>query len=172
MSHYAIALSFLFVVAGCASNPATEAQRQQVERRLLLPFAVAREVGCGELRLDITGNFNGVVGRPAVDPARHRVETRRGEGFVDTVWTNQTGMVESAFVVTIGEPPQVGETGWQRGPQTQFRVVQQVVLRIHEDRRPLQLDAVATGPLVLVKDSAAPPRQLQQFAILDGAVRP
>ncbi len=170
MNRYAM-LSLL-AFAACAGNPVTQEQREQAERRLLAPFLVAREVGCGELRIDVTGNFNGLVGRPAVDPARHRLETRRGDGFVDTVWTNPTGLPELAFVVTIGEPPQQGATGWVQGPQTKFRVVQQVVLRIHEGRRPLQLDAAASGPVVLVKDGSAPPRQVPQFAIIDGAVRP
>lgn len=162
----------LVLLAACAGSPATPEQRQMAERRLLEPFLVAREVGCGELFVEVTSNLYGHVGQPAVDPARHSRTREQGDGFVETTWTNTAGTPDAAFVVTIGEPQQIADTGWIEGRKTRFRVVNQVRLRVYEDRRPLTLNATAGGAFVLVKDGAASaPREVKQFAIVDGVLR-
>lgn len=158
------------VASGCAGQPATPEQRAQGERRLLQPFLAAREVGCGELLVELTGNFHGNVGQPAVDRSRHRVTRETGDGYVDQVWTNAAGTADAAFALTIGEPPQLTERGLVRGAETRFRVVNQVRLRIYEDRRPLTLNAVAGGSFVFVKEAGGTPREVPRFAIVDGRV--
>lgn len=161
---------FLPLVAGCAAEPATPEQRQQAERRLLAPFLVDREVGCTELRVELTGNFHGNVGRPGVDAQRHSVTREQGDGFVETVWTNLSGAPDAAFALTIGSVQEI--PGLDPAAQrTRFRVVNQLRVRVYEDRRPLTLSAVAGGKLVLVKDVGSAPREVPGFAIIDGAAR-
>ena len=161
----------VLVLAACSSSPATPEQQAQAERRLLEPFLVAREVGCTELLVEVTGNLYSYVGQPAVDPARHSKVREQGDGFVDTLWTNTAGATDAAFVVTVGEPQQMTEKGWVLGRQTRFRVVNQVRLRVYEDRRPLTLNARAGGAVVFVKDAAAAPREVAKFAIVDGVLQ-
>jgi hypothetical protein len=159
-------------LAACASGgDATPEQRTQAERRLLTPFLAAREVGCGELFIEVTSNLYAYVGQPAVDAARHRQTRERGDGFVETTWTNLSGAPDAAFVVTVGEPQQLTETGWVLGQQTRFRVVNQVRVRVYEDRRPLTLNATAGGAFVLVKEAATKPQDVKEFAIVDGVLR-
>lgn len=160
----------LGLLAACAGSPASPEQRAVAERRLLEPFLVEREVGCGELLVEVTSNFYSYVGQPAVDPARHTKVREQGDGFVDTVWTNTAGVADAAFVVTVGEPQQMTDAGWVLGRQTRFRVVNQVRLRVYEDRRPLTLNATAGGAFVLVKDAATAPREVARFAIVDGVL--
>jgi hypothetical protein len=159
------------VLAGCAGTPATAEQQQLAERRLLQPFLQPIEVGCGELQLDITANFNVNVGRPAIDAQMHTATKERGPGYVESVWTNKTGDMASAFVVTVGEAAQITETGVVQGPRTTFTVVNQVRLRVYEERRSLTLNAVAAGPFVFVKEAAGAPREVKEFAVVDGALR-
>jgi len=164
----------MLALAACSSSSgssATPEQRAQAERRLLEPFLVAREVGCTELLLEVTGNLYPYVGQPAVDSARHTKVRQQGDGFVDTVWTNTAGAADAAFVVTVGEPQQVTDNGIVMGKQTRFRVVNQVRLRVYEDRRPLTLNARAGGAVVFVKDAAAAPREVAKFAIVDGVLQ-
>ena len=161
----------LLGLCACAAAPASPEQRLQEERRLLAPFLAAREVGCGELLVELTGNFHEQVGRPAVNPKVHTVVRETGEGFVETVWTNPTGQAASAFAITIGVPPEPTDTGWMAGTGTKFRVVNQLRVRVYEDRRALTLNATATGPVVLVKEAKSAPREVRQFAIADGAFR-
>ncbi len=159
-------------MAACAGSPATPEQRAQAERRLLEPFLVAREIGCGELFVEVTSNLYAHVGQPAIDRTRHSMAREEGDGFVETVWTNTAGVPDAAFVVTIGEPQQISDTGWIEGKKTRFRVVNQVRLRVYEDRRPLTLNATAGGAFVLVKDAAGtPPRDVARFAIVDGVLQ-
>lgn len=165
-----IAVSVLGWTA-CSSAPATPEQQQQHERRLLSPFLQPREVGCGELLVELTGNFHDNVGQPAVDRNRHQVVRETGDGYVDTVWTNPAGTIDSAFVVTIGEPPELTEKGLVAGAATKFRVVNQLRLRVYEGRRPLTLNATAGGSFVLVKDAAAAPREVQRFVVADGVLQ-
>ncbi len=157
--------------AACASTPATPEQRRLVERRLLEPFLQAREVGCSELEIEITPNFHGNVGQPAIDPRIHSAKKESGFGFVETVWTNKTGDLASAFVVTVGEPAQLTETGVVQGARTKFTVVNQVRLRVYEERRPLTLNAHAGGQFVFLKDATGRPREVKEFAVADGVLR-
>jgi len=161
----------LLALAACEAAPVSDEQRRLAERRLLEPFLTAREVGCGELQIEITGNFHGNVGQPAVDRTRHTVTEQRGPGYVDKIWTNTAGAPDAAFVITIGEPVQVGDQGWVGGKKTVFRVVNQVRLRIHEARRELMLDAVTGGTFVFVKEGDAAPREVKRFAIVGGVLQ-
>ncbi|MBL8754375.1 MAG: hypothetical protein JNK15_13820 [Planctomycetes bacterium] len=165
-------LGLAVVVAACASTPATPEQVRLAERRLLGPFLVAREVGCGELLVELTGNFHPHVGQPATDKAHHSVVREQKDGFVETVWTNRTGQLEHAFTVTIGETPQFAESGaFVAGKQTRFRVVNQVRLRVYEGRRELTLNAAAGGGFVLVRDAGVGPKEVASFAITDGVLK-
>lgn len=163
-------LSILLVTAACSTPPATAEQRAQAERRLLAPFLVDRVVGCSELRVELTGNFHRNVGRPAHDPQRHSLTREQGDGFVETVWTNLSGAPEHAFVLAVGATQEIPD-GAEAPPRTRFRVVNQLRIRVYEDRRPLTLAAAASG-LVLVQDGKAAPRDVKGFAIADGAAQP
>ena len=167
-----VAGSFAAVFGGCAAGaPVTPQQQEQHERRLLAPFLAPREVGCGELLVELTGNFHDNVGQPAVDQQRHRVTRETGDGYVDTVWTNLAGAMEGAFVVTIGQPPELTERGLVPGNATRFRVVNQLRLRIYQDRRALTLNAVAGGSFVLVKEASTKPSEKARFEVRDGVLR-
>lgn len=160
----------LFALAACSTPPATVEQRAQAERRLLAPFVVDREVGCGELRIELTGNFHGNVARPAHDAQWHSLTREQGDGFVETVWTNRSGLPEHAFVLAVGETREIPD-GAAPPLRTRFRVVNQLRVRVYEDRRPLTLAATAAG-VVLVRDGKAAPREAKGFAIADGALLP
>jgi hypothetical protein len=157
----------------CGSAPATPEQRAQEERRLLAPFLAEREVGCGELLVELTGNLYAYVGQPAVDPARHVKSKETGDGYVDTVFTNQTGDPSAAFTLTIGEAQKwTGASGgFVLGKQTRFKVVHQVRIRVYEDRRAFLLNATAGGDVLVVKEAANErPREVAKFAIVDGVL--
>ncbi|MBM3961455.1 MAG: hypothetical protein FJ306_06085 [Planctomycetes bacterium] len=158
----------LAVFAACATEPATPEQRAQAERRLLAPFAADREVGCTELRVELTSNFHGNVGRPSRDPKRHSMTREQGDGYVETVWTNLWGAPEAGFVLAIGPTEEIPGAAAAR---TRFRVVNQVRVRVYEDRRPLTLGVVAAGKVVLVREGATPPREVAGFAVADGVVQ-
>lgn len=157
-------------LSGCAASPVAPQERADAEQRLLRPFAVAREVGCSELVIEMTANFAANVGRPAADPARHQVRTRHLDGCSETEWLNPTGLPEAAFLVTVGPPMELTNAGWVQPPRTMFRVVQRLVLRVFEGRHALALDAAATG-VVVVKDADAPLRDAASFVVRDGVVR-
>ncbi len=168
---YAAAVVTIGMLAACTATPATPEQRRQEERRLLAPFLVPREVGCSELFVELTGNFHQNVGQPAVDRSRHTVAREQHDGYTDTVWTNTAGVPDGAFVVAIGDATSLGETDWVRGQQTRFRVVNQVRIRVHEQRRELTLAATASGPPVVVKEANGPLRDAASFAIADGVLQ-
>lgn len=159
----------LAMFAACATEPATPEQRAQAERRLLAPFAVDREVGCTELRVELTSNFHFNVGRPSHDGKRHSMTREQGDGYVETVWTNLTGAPDAPFVLTIGPTDEI--PGAAAAPRTRFRVVNQLRVRVYEDRRPLTLGAAAAGKVVLLREGAAPPREVAGFAVVDGVLQ-
>ncbi|MBM3972852.1 MAG: hypothetical protein FJ301_01980 [Planctomycetes bacterium] len=163
-------LPVLLAVAACSAPPPTVEQRAQAEFRLLAPFLVDRVVGCRELRIELTSNFYGNVGRPAHDPQRHSLTRVQGDGFVETVWTNRSGAPEHAFVLAVGATQEIPD-GSKTPPRTRFRVVNQLRIRVYEDRRPLTLAATASD-IVLVQDGKSAPRDVSGFVIEDGAVRP
>ncbi len=165
-----VVLIALFVLAACAGTPATPEQRRLAERRLLEPFLQPLQVGCNELVVELTGNFHANVGQPGVDPTVHTVRKERGQGFVETIWTNRLGDPRTAFVVTIGEPAMFTERGLERTEQTRFTVVGEVRMRIFEDRRPLTLAARASGPVVIVQEARAKPSEVREFSIADGVL--
>jgi len=168
-----VAASFAATVLGACSSgpPATQEQREQAERRLLAPFLQVAEVGCGELAIDITGNFHVNVGQPAVDPQTQKVTREQASTYREIVWTNVTGAAENAFSLTIGQPPEVTDRGIELRQQTRFTVLHQVRLRVHEDRRPLQLDVRASGDVVLVREAGGKRREVVEFAISGGVAK-
>ncbi|MBX3461873.1 MAG: hypothetical protein KF830_01770 [Planctomycetes bacterium] len=155
-------------LAACAGPPATPEQRRLGEQRLLAPFLRDAEVGCGELAIDITGNFHPHVGQPAIDPATQSVARTHGDGYRETVWTNKTGDPARAFVLTIGQPPEITERGVEPAVQMRFRVLHQIRLRVYEDRRPLTLDVRAAGDFVLLREPGSRPREIERFEVSGG----
>ena len=159
-------------LAACAApEAATPEQRQLAEQRLLAPFVRPLEVGCGELTIEMTGNFHPYVGQPGVDPTRHRVDRGETDDFLETTWTNPTGDPTAPFVVTIGDPGEFTDAGFVPGVQTRFTVVRQVRLRVFRGRRELALNAIAEGEFVIVREAGAEPQEIAHFAIVDGALR-
>lgn len=154
---------------GCAAVPATPEQQAAAEQRLLRPFLEGNEVGCRELLVEYTGNFHNFVAQPAVDVKAHLARKERGDGFVDTIWTNRLGAAKSAFVVSIAAAADPTEPGVPRGPRTTFTVLNEVRLRVYEDARPLTLTARAGGGLVVVRRAgAATAVDCAEFHIADG----
>ena len=162
-------MTTVLVLAACKGAPVTPEQRRLEERRLLAPFLAAVEVGCGELEIEITGNFHANVGQPGFVPDRHQVSRQKGNGYAETVWTNVSGV--APLVLTIGDPGVLSEKGLTPGPRTTFTVMNRVRLRTYEDSRPLLLDVRASGPVVMVKEAAAKAREVKEFAVSDGVLR-
>lgn len=160
----------VLLATACAGSPATPEQRRLAEARLLEPFLRGTEVGCAELEIEVTGNFHGNVGQPAVDATFHTVARSQGDGYKETIWTNTVGDPSHTFVVTVGEQVQITERGIVQKPRTTFRVVNQVRLRVYEDRRPLTLAAAAKGDFVLVRDAGGAPREVREFVVADGVL--
>lgn len=164
-------MTTVLVLAACKGAPVTPEQRRLEERRLLAPFLAAVEVGCGELEIEITGNFHANVGQPGFVPDQHQVSRQKGKGYAETVWTNVSGV--TPLVLTIGDPGVLDEKGLTPGPRTTFTVMNRVRLRTYEDSRPLMLDVRASGP-VLVKEATAKAREVREvkeFAVSDGVLR-
>jgi hypothetical protein len=149
--------------------PATPEQAAQGERRLLAPFLVERDVACAELRIEMTGNFYDCVGRPAVDAGLHTQSREVGDGFVEEVWTNRAGMPANAFRIAIGEPRP--EPGQAAAPRSRYRVINELRIRIYQDRRELTLRAAAGGGYAVVKEGPAEAADRREFVIDDGTVR-
>ena len=165
-------MTAVLVLAACKGAPVTPEQRRLEERRLLTPFLAAVEVGCGELEIEITGNFHANVGQPGFVPEWHQVSRPKGAGYAETVWTNVSGTAQHALVLTVGDPGELSDKGLTPGPRTTFTVLNRVRLRTYEDSRPLTLDVRASGDVVLVKEAAAKtPRGVKEFAVSDGVLR-
>jgi hypothetical protein len=165
---------FLLVIglAGCAGVPATPEQRQVAEQRLLAPYLRDTEVGCTELLVELTGNFHVNVGQPAIDVQAHAARKERGDGYLDTIWTNKLGDPKSAFTVTIGEPEEISESGIVRRPRTKFTVLNEVRLRVFSGTHPLALNAHAGGSFVVVREASVKmARDLKEYVVEDGALR-
>ncbi|HEX6811105.1 MAG TPA: hypothetical protein VF384_05740 [Planctomycetota bacterium] len=158
--------------AACAGTgpPVTAEQLRLAEKRLLEPFMAGVEVGCGELEIDITGNFHGNVGQPGLVPEWHQVKRQRGDGYSETLWTNVSGTLAHAFVLSIGDPGELTERGIVPGKRSSFTVMNRVRLRTYEDARLLTLDVRASGPVVVVKEAAGKPREVKEFTISDGVL--
>lgn len=166
-----ILIGTALLAAACAGTPATPEQRRLAEQRLLGPFLRDVQVVANELVIEVTRNFHGNVSQPAVDATAHDFRRERGNGYVDSIWTNRLGELRSAFVVTIGEAVQMTEQGPQRGAFTSFKVLNQVRLRVYEDARSLTLNARASGPILLVQEASAKPSEVAAFEIADGVMR-
>jgi hypothetical protein len=178
MSRRATVLTVLAAFAGLAAlgacaapEPATPEQRRLAEQRLLLPFEQPVEVGCGELTIEMTGNFHPFVGQPGVDPSRHRVDRSESDEFLETTWTNPTGDPATPFVVTIGDPGEFTDAGFVPGVQTRFTVVRQVRLRVFRGRRELALNVTAEGEFVIVRDAGGEPKEIAHYSVVDGSMR-
>jgi len=168
-----VVLGALWLVpAGCAAVPASDGQVAETERRLIAPFLRGTEVGCNELLVEMTGNFNTHVGQPALDRRAHTMRHEAGDDYIEKIWTNTLGQTKSAFVVTIGEPGKITERGMVRGPNTTFTVVNQVRLRIYQGRHAVTLKAYARGDRVVVREaSVARHRDVREFVIEDGVLK-
>lgn len=159
------------VLAGCGSAPVAPERLQQSEQQLLRPFARDQVVGCSELDIACTANFNRNVGQPAVDPQFHQVTKRQVDGATEVVWTNLTGNASNAFVVTVGPTAEFTDQGLVQPARTTFRVVNQVRFRVYEGKHALALEARASGDFVFVQDADGKPREVREFAIVDGTLR-
>ena len=136
-----LTVALMGALAGCGTTPATPAQLEATEQRLVAPFLTGTEVGCNELLVEMTGNFNPYVSQPALDPNAHKMRLEEGDGFIDKVWTNTLGRPQTSFVVAIGEPSQVTDRGMMRGATTRFTVMNQFRLRIYHKRHEVTLKA-------------------------------
>lgn len=166
--HHATIVSAALALAACGAMPATPEQRRLAEQRLLAPFTRMAEVACLELQIDITPNFHANVGQPAVDPAAQTVTREQAATYRETVWTNVSGAAEHGFVLTIGVPPEFTEKGVELRQQTTFRVVNQVRLRVHEDRRPMTLNVRAGGGFAMLKEADGARRDVEEYRVADG----
>lgn len=159
------------LVACAAPAPVPPERLAAEEQRLLAPFVRGGEVGCGELVVEMTGNFYDEVGQPSVDPVLHSATKEVGPGYVDTIWTNKTGSLAGKFVIAIGEPDRVTDEGWARGRVTRFTVLHQVRFRVFEGQRALTLNVRATGqPLVVLDASSNQARDCTRYAVVDGVL--
>ena len=95
----AVPIVMSVLLAACSGAPATQEQREAAERRLLEPYLRDTQVECGELLVEMTGNFYATLSQPAVDPQAHTARKERGEDYTETIWTNTLGAKKSAFVV-------------------------------------------------------------------------
>lgn len=156
------------LVAACGAPPPVPPERMVgEEHRLLQPFHGHREIGCAELRIEATANFaQRYIGIPSGDTALQRGRKEQGDGYLDTVWSNVSGTVAGAFLLTIGEANDVG--GLKEGQFTRFTVVREVRLRVWQDRRPLALDVVAKGPVVVIESGQQ--RDLLEYSVHDGVL--
>ena len=161
------------LVSACASSgqPADPKAIEAETERLLAPYLTGTEVGCNELLIEMTGNFNEYVFQPALDTNAH---TLRHEGapdgtYIDKIWTNTLGRRDMPFIVSVGEPPDVTRPGEVAGQRTTFTVTNQVRLRIYQGRHPWTLNANGTGETVVVWPRGrrdGPPAR--EFLIEDG----
>jgi len=159
----------LFVVAGCNSPPVSRERVQEVEHRFLAPLLTGAEVGCNELLVEMTGNFNPYVSQPARDPRAHTFRREAGDGFTEMIWTNTLGRPQASFVVTIGEPGEMTPGGMMRGQSTKFTVMNQVRVRVYEGRHAVTLKVHAGGELVVVRQAnGAGSRDVREFVVEDG----
>ncbi|MCK5942648.1 MAG: hypothetical protein KAI24_11800 [Planctomycetes bacterium] len=164
------AVAAALLLGACAGAPASPEQQQLAERRLLSPYLQNRTVACNELVVEITPNFHMHVSNPGVDPNRHRFERIEQQAQVDKVWTNLTGDRSGWFTVTIGEPADPTEVGARPGPRTTFTVMNQFTLRVRE-RGEMALSATAEGPILMVQEVGAAPRDVRAFSIVDGVMK-
>ena len=168
----AVGLFAVVGLTGCAGVPATAEQRLAAEQRLLAPYLRDTEVGCSELRVELTGNFHVNVGQPAVDVQAHTARKETGDGYLETIWTNKLGDPRTAFTVTIGEPDQITEQGIVRKPRTKFTVLHEVRLRVFAGTHPLALNVHAGGAFAVVREaSVKKPRDVSEYVVEDGALR-
>ena len=162
-------LTSLLMVAACGTTQVSSEKARTVERQLLLPYLQPRTVACNELVIEISPNFHRHVSNPGADPARQRFERVEKVAQVDKVWTNLRGDRGGWFTVTVGAPADPTEVGAAPGPRTTFKVMNQFKLRVLERGR-MRLDSEAKGPIVIVQEGGAAPRDLQSFTISDGVV--
>ncbi len=167
-----VSVVWLSILVGCSAAPASPEQRAAGERRLLQPFLSGAEVTCSELVVDATANFHTHIAQPALDPRAHTASRARIGSGTEWVWTNRTGDPLTGFVVRIGAVADPTEVGAQPLPGTTFRVANRFTLRLHEDHRPLQLEAAATagGRPVQVRLPGGARSEAGAYTIRDGVV--
>ena len=88
------------VLAGCGSAPVAPERLQQSEQQLLRPFARDQVVGCSELDIACTANFNRNVGQPAVDRQFHQVTKRQVDGATEVVLSSVNRRYKPAVIVS------------------------------------------------------------------------
>ena len=162
--------SFVLVaLAACAApEPVPPGRAEAVERQFLQPFLDGGEIGCGELVIEITGNFFENVSQPAVDSRRHGVRKEQHDGYSETIWLNKVGDLPG-FVVAIGATDEFTEKGYERGPHTKFTVLHQVTLRVFEGKHPMTLSVEAKGP-PLVRSVGNAVQDLREYRVENGAI--
>ncbi|MCA8954323.1 MAG: hypothetical protein KDE27_32745 [Planctomycetes bacterium] len=166
----------VLVGGGCAGTPPSAADLDRNEQAMLAPFLVDRSVGCNELLIEMTGNFNDYVGQPALDPNAHTMRLESGSdaggSYIEKVWTNTMGRTEFAFGIAVGEPGEFGPKGMVFGPRTRFTIVNQLRIRTYQGRHAVTLKARAGGERVVVKDhDSGRTRDVREFVIEDGELK-
>lgn len=157
------------LVAACGTAPVTVERGAMEQRRLLAPYLTGAEVGCGTLRIEMTGNFYPNVAQPAVNGNVHSMRKEQGAGYTETVWTNKVGDPNYAFTVTISEADPLADPA-QAKPATKFTVVHELRVRVFGDGHALALDATAGGPPLLLKEGSAL-RDLVTYQVRNGEMK-
>ena len=165
----ACVVALLVAVAGCAGTPVSLEQRRMVERQLVQPFLQNTKVVCNELEVEITPNFHLHVSNPGVDKSRQRFDLEQKDAMVEKVWSNLTGDRAGWFTVTIAVPKDPTDVSGKVTPHTTFTVMNQFTLRIRE-RGELTFAARAKGAILLVEEAGSKPRDVREFAIVNGVV--
>lgn len=164
-----VAIGLVMIASGCAGSPASSEQRRLGERQLLLPFLQNTDVACSELEVEITPNFHLHVSQPGINKGRQRFDSEQREALTEKTWRNLTGDRAGWFQVTICEPKDPTDVSGTVTPRTTYTVMSQFTLRVRE-RGEMTLSARAKGPIVLVQEAGAKPRDMREFAIVNGVV--
>jgi len=136
---------------------------------MVLPFLQNTTVACSELEIEITPNFHLFVSLPATNKQHQRFDREAKEALVEKVWSNLTGDRAGRCTVTIAEPKDPTDVSNKPTAKTTFTVMSQFTLRIRE-RGEMTLSARAKGPVLLVQEAGSEPRDVREFAIVNGVV--
>jgi hypothetical protein len=170
----AVWVTILMLLPACKTSSKQEVPLARVaaqEQRLLQPFVGNYEVGCAELAIETTSNFiQKNIGLPAMSPGVHTRKRVDGPGYRETVWTNPTGDLASALLVTVGETSEVQDlVGFEPGHYTKFTVLNQLRVRVY-DNHAMTLNAEASGTPLVFKNADVVTKDLTEFRIEDGVL--
>jgi hypothetical protein len=159
----------LLALGGACVSGSTAADPLAVDQevsRLLRPFQIDRGVVCDELLIEITANFNEMVGHPAVDPRSQRLTRTVREGFVDYHWVNLPGAPPGHFLFKIVGTEQHGVA------PTEFAALQSARLRVYGGGHELTFGVIARGQVTAEEATAQgrERRDVEEFRIADGKV--